>query len=566
MKKSCFFPPVHLYKLLMFAAVIGLYALCEGALYGQPVVPSIAEDPAKRLQEEERTRERERRLIQETPDVDVKPVTEQEDDGRSPKDVPDVEPMFIITEIEIVGNTVLDARTIETIVAPFRNIPLGVNRINLLVRRLTVAYIEKGYITTRAYLREQNMKTGRLQIDIIEGRIETILYNGKSLALGERLVFPTEDGEILYLPDIEQGIDQLNRLRRNYAKATLVPGKGAGGTVIELSNEELKKIFFNIGFDNSGSLSTGRNRIRGGIETEDILGLQDYMVLNYTGSVDTNAALFSFNVPFGYNTFSYTFSYSDYQTYIGNFALYSGDTCWHNIAWNRVLQRNVQGKTTLDISFSQRKMRRYINDVALTPQRLSSIRVAVNRFKRLAWGQWMVEGAYSQGVGAFNSNSDISGLPRDSAHSHFKKYSALLSIGVPFYKDWLFRSSIHGQYASTGLYSSEQIYLGGDTTVRGFTESPIVGDKAVIWRNDSSFGFYPLPFDLPFRMEPYIFLDYGRTKQFIIGDWQQISGGGVGSRLFGKTLRAEATVGWPIKKPSSYRRGIQFMGNISYFF
>lgn len=524
------------------------------------------EDPAKRLQEEERARERERRLTQEAPDIETKPSTIQEDDGRPPGELPDVEPMFQIDEIEVTGNTILSAKEIEKIVSPFRGTSLGVNRINLLIRRLTVAYVEKGYITTRAYLREQNLKSGKLRIDIVEGTLEGIRYNGEKLPFGVQLAFPTQEGEKLYLPDLEQGVDQLNRLRRNQAKVTLVPGEKPGGTVVEVENKPQSSAYFNLGIDNAGSPSSGRTRLRGSIETESLLGLQEYMTVNYTGSSDTNAALFSINVPHGYDLFSYTLSYSDYLSLIGDFALYSGNTYWHNIAWNRVLQRNARGKTALDVSFSQRTMRRYINDVELTPQYLSSIRIAVNAFRRLSWGQWMVEGAYSQGLGAFNANADPSGLPDEAAHSHFKKFSGLLSLGIPIAGDWLYRSSINGQYSKTGLYSSEQLYLGGDTTVRGFVESPVAGDRGFVWRNDANFGLHSIPFGLPAVFEPYVFLDYGRAMQLVLNEWQQLAGTGFGTRIYSKSFRAEASIGWPIKKPDGYQRGAQFMANLNYVF
>ncbi len=281
---------------------------------------------------------------------------------------------------------------------------------------------------------------------------------------------------------------------------------------------------------------------------------------------ETNAALFSINVPHGYDLFSYTFSYSDYMSPLGNFALYSGDTHWHNIAWNRVLQRNAAGKTTLDVSLSQRTMRRYINDVALTPQRLTSMRIAVNTFRRLAWGQWMAEVSYSQGIGAFNANTDTAGLPDDAAHARFKKVSGLFSLGIPLIKDWLYRSSVSGQYTKTGLYSSEQLYLGGETTVRGFVESPVAGDRGFVWRNDANFGRYSAPFGLSAMFEPYVFLDYGRAMQLVMAEWQQLAGTGVGARFYGKSVRAEASIGWPIKKPDGYRREAQFMTNLNYVF
>src|SRR6478672_2765247 len=113
-------------------------------------------DEGRQLLEEQRAREREERLMQQTPEPkQAQPQPAAPDDFANPEDVADVEPMFLIERIALKGNTLLSDEEVRSIVAPFLNKRLGVNRLNLLLRRLTRSYIDRGYITTRVYVGRQ---------------------------------------------------------------------------------------------------------------------------------------------------------------------------------------------------------------------------------------------------------------------------------------------------------------------------------------------------------------------------------------------------------------------------
>ena len=70
---------------------------------------------------------------------------------------------------------------LDEVAQPFVGRTLGRNRINLLLRRLTEAFIAQGYITTRAYLGQQNLSSGTLTIDVVKGRIAAFTLNGQPL-------------------------------------------------------------------------------------------------------------------------------------------------------------------------------------------------------------------------------------------------------------------------------------------------------------------------------------------------------------------------------------------------
>src|SRR5215210_7357125 len=82
-------------------------AMCVGAAAQTPPV----RDEGRQLLEERRAREREERLLQETPTPQqAAPRVQMPSDFTKPDDVEDTEPLFLIERIAVNGNSVLTDR------------------------------------------------------------------------------------------------------------------------------------------------------------------------------------------------------------------------------------------------------------------------------------------------------------------------------------------------------------------------------------------------------------------------------------------------------------------------
>ena len=94
------------------------------------------------------------------------------------------EPKFAIRKIEILGVTRLSSEEMRQLASRYENRALGVSDINVLMEAITRAYVKRGYITTRVYLPEQDIRGGTLQLKVIEGRLESF---STSTSKGARL-------------------------------------------------------------------------------------------------------------------------------------------------------------------------------------------------------------------------------------------------------------------------------------------------------------------------------------------------------------------------------------------
>lgn len=170
-------------------------------------------------------------------------------------------PCFRIHTVTLTGTTLLSARAQQKLVTPWLNRCLDMPRITQVVAAVSDWYISRGYITSRAFLTEQSLTTGVLQIAVLEGRLQQFRAEdipARTLAM----TFPGQEGQILNLRDIEQGMEQLNRVRQTPVEIDILPGDKPGWSVVRFSAKPELPVTGLAGFDNSGQKSTGTGQFR----------------------------------------------------------------------------------------------------------------------------------------------------------------------------------------------------------------------------------------------------------------------------------------------------------------
>ena len=368
-------------------------------------------------------------------------------------------------------------------------------------------------------------------------------------------------GDALNLTDLDQGVAQINRLRRNQAAVQILPGQSAGDSIVAIRNQPGDRLYYNLGVDSYGSTSTGITRYRAGVEADNLIGLQESLSLNYIDSQDSNALVGSFAVPFGRHTFSYTLSDSEYQQIIGTTALEYGRTLSHIFGWNYALDLSQAGMANLDATLSWRRTDREVNNIELDPQHIAVLRIGSNWLRKFvlndAPGNVTLDAGVSQGLPWLEADHDASDIARTDAHSQFTKLDATASFTVPLPKlsnaAFAYRGTLGGQFTNVALYGSEQLYLGGMDTVRGFRSGEIVGDRGFYTRNEIAWINAPAWHDS--RLEPYVFLDAGKAGLVAVPGFPTLAGVGAGLRAQGqwhqRMISGELTIGRALTQPAS---------------
>lgn len=411
-------------------------------------------------------------------------------------------PCFPIRQIEIQNATLLNTRSRQQLTAPFQNRCLNLAAITRLTNSISDWYISRGYITSRAFLPEQQIASGSLNVMVLEGRVENILLEGKA-ARQLLTTFPLRAGDILNLRAIEQGMEQINRTRTVPVQIEILPGKETGWSVINLTATPEFPLSFSAGYDNSGQHNTSTGQLTAGMTGNNLLGLADRWFVsggrssNFSPHRDARNVQAGVSLPWGWWLFDYAYSWNDYHSTIDNRGWVwdtRGATETHRFNADRVLFRNGEIKTSVSAGLTHRITRNYLQDVLLenSSRKLTAVSLGINHTQKIGGGVATLNPAYSRGVrwlGAENDRHKHGDVPR----AEFSKWSASGSFQRYLSDNVWWLSSFYAQWSPDRLYGSERLSLGGESSVRGYKEQYLFGDNGGYLRNDVNYALFRLP-------------------------------------------------------------------------
>ncbi len=475
-----------------------------------------------------------------------------------------------IRDVKITDAPHMSSRTKSRLAKKYAPKCLGVNEIQSLLGEVTAYYIDKGYATTRAYLPAQDLSTGVLTIQVVEGMLKKIgLKEDTKATLFIPGAFPFVNDRVLNLRDIEQGLDQVNRLQSNNAAIDIVPGAKVGESTIVVRNEPGKRWHVNTSLDNYGSKSTGRYQGSGSLSYDNLLGLNEFYSFTRRQTIPTdgddrdsrsNSALFS--IPLGYSMLTAGYSDSDYESTLvtpsGLTVDLDGLTRSAFLMADRVVYRDQDTKGILSATLTVKSNKNYVENtmLAVSSHHLTVLDLGANVSSRI--GNSAVTGSvgYSRGLKSFGAEEDLSGLPGSAPRAQFERVTLSGSISTPFNfrgTDLLWSTQLSAQYALDALLGSEQFSVGGIYTVRGFYEDTLANDHGFFIRNDLAMPkTLTGPGGRNLLFKPYVALDGGAVGGRAAGT----PAGSVVGAAAGLTLALGAGsfdvyVGHPLIKPDA---------------
>ncbi|EET5546536.1 ShlB/FhaC/HecB family hemolysin secretion/activation protein, partial [Escherichia coli] len=440
---------------------------------------------------------------------------------------------------------------------------LGAKGINLLMSTLQNRLVDHGYVTTRVLAPSQDLKSGILRLVIIPGVVRHVRLTPDSddyIQLYSS--FPAHEGSLLDLRDIEQGLENMQRLPGVQADMEIVPGEQPGESDILITRKQDK--YWRLGFslDDSGTRSTGR--YLGGItfSLDNPFSLSDLLYVSAThnfphyGGKGSKNYTAHYSVPFGYWQFSVTASDYDYhQTVAGAVEdyQYSGESQNLGMQLSRVLHRNGTQKTVLTYDVQARRSRNYINDTEIQVQRRQTAAWRLGLQHRHYISQATLDAGVSwqrgtRWFGAQPAPEEIFG--EATALSKILQMNA--SFNLPFTlaeQPFSYSFRYQRQLSNTPLTPQEQFAIGNRWTVRGFDgERTLNASNGWYIRNDLAWRT-PLP-----EQELYLGMDYGEVggagSEYLVG--RHLAGGVVGLRGQLFSTDYDVFIGRPFSKPAGF--------------
>ncbi|SCB52327.1 ShlB/FhaC/HecB family hemolysin secretion/activation protein [Rhizobium lusitanum] len=447
-----------------------------------------------------------------------------------------VGPCFAITRIEVEGVRQISAAAIDKVTAPYANRCVGVGEINGLLRDLTHLYLDKGFVSSRVYVPAQDIaKTKVLRLVAVEGTLSDIYINGKPASGSGVLAtaFPGMKGEITNLRDIEQGLDQINRLSSNNAKTAMLPGKTDGTSILNVENKPEHPWHLSFGNSNLGQEQTGYSKSSASVGYDNLFGINDQWNFAYEhsgpdypwrddGVGKSNSYSGNVSVPYGYWTFSANGSWYEYDSSVpGNFGPLqtSGDSKQLGVGADRVIFRDKDSITTLNSGLTYKETNNFLlgNKIEVGSRKYTVGDLGISHSRRMLGGLWVFDLSYSQGLNLFDAVAP-GDVGAGDADPRFSKFTGTITMTRPFElasQRFEVNSIVTGQYSPDNLFGAEQFSLGGYSTVRGTRETMLYGNNGFFVRNDLVWRTQPFAGNAELakmfgEFRPYVGLDYGR--------------------------------------------------------
>jgi hemolysin activation/secretion protein len=472
-----------------------------------------------------------------------------------------------IAEIKYEGNSVISNRTLKKITQAYTHKCLSISQINTLLKDITNVYMDAGYVTSRAFMvmPQTELKQKILQIKIVEGKLAEI----KNISAAQKFTaFPGLEGEVLNLRDIEQGLEQINRLASNAAQMDIKAAAENYYSDIIIKNTPNGTNQVSLFGDNAGSKNTGEWRVGTKYIKDNLLGLNDQINLSLTHAPSesyeertSNAITLGTSIPLGYWTFANNFSWSNYRTSFElpisqNLYYTYGDTINNGFSVDRILSRGQKYKlsATAGITYQDTENYTQVLDLKLKTE-ASSRTLSVANFDlplTLYYGGVIyLKPSYVVGTKLFGALDDAQSSYTQKAQYEAYKFYGYWLAPLPFGK---FNMSVDSQYSEDELYSSEAFYVGGLSSVRGFKEEGVQGDSGLVLRHDLSFDFSKMLGSSSAWAKlftPGIFFDYGQTHKNSDNSNAYLAGAGAKLDINYGAFEASLTYAKILQKPES---------------
>lgn len=408
--------------------------------------------------------------------------------------------VFQINEFEVDGNTLLAPEKIQALTQPFTGPGRDFAAVQGALEALQKEYQRIGHGAVQVILPEQELDQGIVKLQVVEQTIARITITGNEHFDNDNILrsMPhVREGEIPNTGAISRDLRLANE---NPAKRTSIlfrtseAGEEGLEATVKVADEKPWKVFLSA--DNTGTSSTGFGRVG--------LGFQHYNVGNldhrFTAQVVTNMSwpqgdkLIDREVKiFG---FGYTIPFHELGDSLDMFAGYSNVNAG-NPAGGGGLPFNVTGVGRVfgvhynhnfdKIDNYTHKLRGGIDyhayrtsntlDAALTPKLTTTPVILAYQ------GQWSrasdtlafsVSTSWNVPMADYAKADDFAAYDAEDDYKHF---NWSLDYYRQIFNDWQLHLGGNGQLTGDHLPPGEQLGLGGMTTVRGWYERDVAGDK-----------------------------------------------------------------------------------------
>ena len=435
-------------------------------------------------------------------------------------------PAFVLQDIQITGTAMFNTQNLSFIWKPYLGKKVNFKVLNDIVNLIKRVYKDLGYLTTTAYLPPQDIKKGVVEIRVIEGKRGKLIVEGNKWFSTPSIekYFHTYKGEVLDMGELEKDVMRLNGSKDLSVSSVLSPGTDPETVDVTLKAQETFPYHVSVGTDNQGTRLTGTYRRLVSMNTSNLTGNEDSLSFNGAYTDLSQGDYLSYQTPVGTHGTKIGLDTGYFQGKLGdeyksldivNYTEFYDPNVSFELYRSENAQLNL--RSGIEVEHTNKKQGTDI----VTNEDLRIPYLALDAIKTDPWGQTSFSPELRSGAPGFlgGSRSDNNLASRSGVDGNFTKYDQYLSRtqSMPWSSYMQIRSQF--QAPSHTLPTSEQLQLGGESSVRGYPQGDYLADIGGDMDTDWFFPMYFIPSSwqsygtsLRSDIEPFIFYDMGGGK------------------------------------------------------
>jgi len=481
-----------------------------------------------------------------------------------------------IQKIQVGGNEIFSEEDLKEIVSSYENRDLTMEHMYELCLKIQAKYAKEGYFLVRVYLPEQEIRESNLQVTVLEAKLGAIEVVGnkyyKPQFIASYLV--PFIGKTINYNELLRALLLLNENTDLQVASIFEKGKKPGTVDMILKAQDKAPRHFAVDYNTYGSRVTSieRSGIRGDFgnffcngDTLSLVGACGFP-LNRLRFVDA-----IYKVPLNRKgaNIEISYLYSDFQVAELKELHLKGNTHIAGTKFTQALQRKAKFNADIYTGFEYKQIENFQQGVVSAFDKLRVLSFGYKLDYMDSYGGRNVADIVAYGgipnfLGGLSPVSDL--CSREGAGGRFIYLDANYQRIQRLPASCFLFLNVQGQLSFYKLPLSEEFYIGGINTVRGYPLAVSLGDTGLCINVE----FRAPPPYLKSRKIPHSkktwqevlqfvgFIDHGETYEYgnAINDQSNrafLTSVGVGARIFGPWgIDCSMDVGFPLTERHQY--------------
>jgi hemolysin activation/secretion protein len=393
-----------------------------------------------------------------------------------------------VERIDFKGNTLLSQEQLDAAVAPWLKSDLDYSQLRQIAAVVNSAYRDAGWLV-RVSLPQQDIRDGVVVMQIVEAKFGAAQVQGNQSRVDPTFIAAyvaqaQSKGQLVASQRIDRALLLLDEIPGLAVSGNLIEGREPGSTDLLLSVGDRAAFSGNVTLDNTGSRSTGTDRLVGSLNINSPLGLGDQLALTALKTQGSNYQRVGYALPVGYDGWR-AGAHATNMTYglVGDFASLNsnGTARTSGLDLTYPLLRSQQTNIRLNASYDAKRFDNQANGASASNYTIDVVNMGATATHTDGWAGG---GSNTASVNVYQGSVNLAGSSNQSADTsgaatagQFSKFVLSFNRLQNITSDLSAYVALNVQRADKNLDSSERLYLGGANGVRAYPGSEAGGSE-----------------------------------------------------------------------------------------